>query len=246
MVATTPPTSYVFRMDGWRPETLPAKRLAQYLERLAALLGEPEGVHFVKIRAGSAKQYLRVDPAVASTVFARLTGQGVADQGETTAIRRDINKMLMDDQSTGYLKAEPGAKIISFPGRKTPIAEEIAVHEAGELEGTVIRVGGKTERAIPVTLDNGAGEYFRCSATKETAKRLAALLFEGQVRVSGSGKWTRGSDGVWHLQSFDIKDFARLDDGSLSAVVQDMRKVEGSGWNAVPDAQAELRKLREY
>jgi hypothetical protein len=232
-------------MDCWKPETLPAKRLAQYLERLAALLGEPEGVHFVKIRPGSARQYLRVDPAVASTVFERLTGQGVANQGEMTTIRRDINKMLMDDRGTGYLKAEPGARIITFPGRKTPIAEEVAVHEAGELDGTVIRVGGRGDRAVPVTLDNGAGDYFRCSATKDIAKRLAAVLFEGQVRVSGSGKWTRGSDGVWHLQSFDIKDFSRLDEGSLSAVVRDMRKVAGSGWNAVPDAQAELRKLRE-
>ena len=232
-------------MDCWTPETLPAKRLAQYLERLAALLGEPEGVHFVKLRPGSTKQYLKVDSAFASTVYARLTGQGGADLGETTAITRDINKMLMDDQGVGYLKAEPGRRIINFPGRKTPITEEIAVHEAGELEGTVIRVGGRSDRAIPVTLDNGTGEYFHCSATKETAKQMAAYLFEGEVRVSGSGKWTRGSDGVWRLQTFDIKDFVRLDEESLSAVVSDMRRVEGSGWNAAPDAQAELRKLRE-
>lgn len=245
MVATPPPTSYVFRMDCWKPETLPVRRLAQYLEKLAALLGDPDGVHFVKIRPGSARQYLRVDPPFAEGVFARLTGHGTVDQGDSAAVRRDINKMLMDDRGTGYLKADPGQKIIDFPGCKTPISEEVTVHEAGELDGTVIRVGGRSDRAIPVTLDNGSGEYYRCSANKETAKRLATHLFEGDVRVAGNGKWTRGADGVWRLQAFEIKDFNRVDTQSLSAVVAEMRKIEGSGWNAVPDAQAELRKLRE-
>ena len=141
--------------------------------------------------------------------------------------------------------SDPGQKIIVFPGCKTPIAEEVTVHEAGELDGTVIRVGGRSDRAIPVTLDNGSGEYYRCSASKETAKRLATHLFEGEVRVAGNGKWTRSADGAWRLQAFEIKDFIRVDTQSLSAVVAEMRKIEGSGWNAVPDAQAELRKLRE-
>ena len=92
----------------------------------------------------------------------------------------------------------------------------------------------------------GDGEYYPCRTSKELAKQLAACLFEGEIRVNGSGKWTRGTDGIWSLQQFDIKDFAKLESGqSLSSFVEYMRNVEGSGWNKSEDAQGDLRKMRE-
>lgn len=244
----TPPTAYLFRMDCWEPETLPAKRFAEYVLKLAELFGNEEHVHFDKIKPGSARQYLKVDQPAAERVYMRLVGGNtVLPDQEVASVRRDINRMLIEDGGVGYVKAEPGARIIEFPGRKTPIAEEVTIHEAGLLEGSVVRVGGRgrIDRVVPITLF-GSGEYYPCRASKELAKKLAAKLFEGEVRVSGNGKWIRDAEGVWRLQLFDIKDFSEIQ-GAQSIVdfVTDMRAIEGSGWNKVADAQAELRKLRE-
>ena len=76
-----PPTSYVFRMDCWEPGTLPVKRLAQYLEKLAVLFGEPESVHFVKLRPGSTRQFLKIDPPAAAHDRRPASGAGRAQGG---------------------------------------------------------------------------------------------------------------------------------------------------------------------
>ena len=243
-----PPTVYLFRMDCWEPDTLPAKRMAQYLDKLATLLGETNFVHFQRVGKGSHKQFFKVESEATERVYLRLVGgQAVAPDPETAAVRKDLNRMLMEDGGTGYVKAEPGPRIINFPGRKTPMSEEVTIHETGELIGSVVRVGGrsKNDKAIPITM-LGDGEYYPCRTSKELAKRLAAYLFEGEIRVNGNGKWTRGTDGIWSLQLFDIKDFTQIEGGrSLSSFVEDMRNVDGSGWNKSEDAQGDLRKLRE-
>lgn len=250
METIVPPTKYLFRMDCWEPDTLPAKRMAQYLERLATLFGETDFVHFLKVTPGSHRQVLIVEEKAAKAVHLRLVGgtdKGAAPDQEIVSIRNDINRMLIEDGSVGYLKAEPGRRIIEFPGRKTPISDVVTVHESGELTGSVVKIGGRnsSDKAVPVTIF-GDGTYYRCRANKDVAKRLATLLFDGDVKASGRGKWTRGSDGLWELQLFDIKDFATIESGSsLSEFVEEMRKVEGSGWNSAEDAQAELRRLRE-
>jgi hypothetical protein len=238
------PTTYVFSMDRWLPATLPAKRLAQYIERLAALFGEQDSVHFVKIKKGSAQPTLAVAAVAADSVWNRLQAANDGSLPEAVAIRQDLNRMLIEDDCTGYLRVEGGPKVIVFQGRKTPISEEVAIHETGDLEGMVIRVGGR-DASVPVSLDAGAGVYHKCTASRAVAKRLANHLFEGEVRVSGKGKWLRGTDGVWILQSFDISDFEPLDRASLSAFVSEMRLVEGSEWNTLPNPQSEFEKLRE-
>ena len=108
----------------------------------------------------------------------------------------------------------------------------------------VIRIGGR-DSSVPVSLDAGGGVYYRCTASRAVAKRLARHLFEGEVRVSGKGKWLRGGDGIWTLQSFDIADFESLDDAPLSTFVKEMRAIEGSQWNSSNDPQSELEKLRQ-
>ena len=130
MDTVAPPTAYLFRMDCWEPDTLPAKRLAQYLDKLATLLGETNFVHFQRAGKGSHKQLFKVDQEAAERVYLRLVGsQAVAPDPETAAVRNDVNRMLMEDGGVGYVKAEPGPRIINFPGRKTPISEEVTIHE---------------------------------------------------------------------------------------------------------------------
>lgn len=239
-----PPEAYQFVMDKWLPTTIPMKRLAQYLDKMASLLGSPERVHFVKITEGSARPAFNVEAIAAFEVNQRLAASRDGQSAEGAKLCKDINRMLMEDGCTGYLRALNGPKVIEFLGRKTPISQEVTVHEAGELEGQIIRVGGK-DASVPVTLLGADGIYHRCFTSRVIAKDLARLLFGGTVRVEGKGKWRRDGEGKWNLDEFQIMDYTELDDINFENFVKDMRAVPGSAWNEMEYPQEEFRRLRE-
>lgn len=243
MEAPEAPTAYQFVMDNWLPATIPMKRLAQYMDKLAQLVGSPERVHFTKITKGSAQSAFNVEGVAAYEVSQRLKAANEDQFSEPAKLRKEINKMLRDDGCVAYLRVLKGQKVIEFAGRKTPISEEVIVHDTGDLEGTVIRVGGRGN-TIPVTLEGADGLPYRCWATKAIAKQLAPYLFEEQVRVTGKGKWLRNSEGVWNMEEFQILSHAVLEDSSLTEFVKDMREIPGSVWNEKADPQAELKRIR--
>ena len=219
-------------------------RLAEYLARLAVLFGHKEHVHFVKVRKGSAIPEIMVDESAVPKVTTRLHLVGASDAPEDlTRANREINRMLRDDNASGTLRLKGGAQILEFPGRRTPLAEEAVVYEVGELDGVVIRVGGKDE-TVPVMLEGEHGVYYRCNATRESARKLAGYLFGQSVRVVGRGKWRRTQEGEWELEAFDIKDFDPLDETPLGEVIAGLRAMEGSGWNEMDDPQGEFKRLR--
>lgn len=238
------PQTYDFRIDVWKPDTLPMARLADYLEKLAVLFGNKEHVHFMRVRKGSAIPEILVDESAIPKVSARLKLVSSPDAPEDLVrVSRDINRMLRDDNATGTLRLKGGAKIIEFPGKKTPLAEEAVVFEFGELDGVVIKVGGKDE-TVPVLLEGEDGIYYRCNTDRETARKLAPYIFGQIVRIAGRGKWRRTEEQAWELEYFDIKTFEPLDETPLADVITAMRAVEGSKWNELDDPQAELKRLR--
>ncbi len=236
--------TFDFRIDTWKPDTLPMGRLAEYLARLAVLFGNKEHVHFMKVRKGSAIPEILVDETAVPKVKARLSLVGTVDAPEDlTRANREINRMLRDDNASGVLREKAGANILEFPGRKTTLAEEAVVYELGELDGVVIRIGGKDE-TVPVLMEGESGVYYHCNASRENARKLAAYLFGQVVRVIGRGKWRRTQEGEWELETFEIKDFETLDETPVAEVIASLRSLEGSGWNEMDDPQAELKRMR--
>lgn len=243
---TQAPVIYEFHMDRWLPTTIPMKRFAEYLDKLSELLGHQDGVHFLKVKNGSTSQAFFVDESYRAQVWGRL--QAANDNAFTAvadlvSLKRDINRMLMQDHCTGYLRIQKGPKVIVFPGRKTPLAEEVVLLESGDIEGMVIKVGGR-DATVPVHLQSGT-TFYKCLTSRENAKRLAQRLFEGEVRVTGKGKWLRDAEGDWTLQKFDIVSFEILECVPLDKFVEEMRYIKGSGWNELEDPQAELKRQRE-
>jgi hypothetical protein len=152
---------YDFRMDAWQPQTLPMKRLGEYVAELAKLFGS-----------------------------------------------------LRDDACSATLKLKGGARVLAFPGIKTVLSEEVVVQEAGVLDGVIIRVGGRDD-SVPVWLEGEAREKLQCTASRTIAKELAAHLFGEPVRVNGSGRWRRGADRMWTMESFTIKSRELLESSTL-------------------------------
>jgi hypothetical protein len=88
------------------------------------------------------------------------------------------------------------------------------------------------------------GHVYLCKAKREVAKRLAREMFDSTVRVHGTGKWTRGADGVWRLEDFLIaSEFEILDDDTLADVFSEIRQIP-SDWKNLDDPAAEVERIR--
>lgn len=220
-------------------------RLAEYLTRLAIIFGSQEYVYFLQVRKGSAVLETHVQTPAALAVSHRLHLVASEDvPKDATKSIQAINMMLREDNASAVLSVKRGAQIIKFPGCKTPLAEEAIVIEAGELLGSVIKVGGK-DKTVPLLLQDTDGETFSCTTTREIARGLARHLFGDVVRVQGTGKWRRTSERIWMLDDFQIKSWEAIGQTLLADEVTALRAVEGSSWNEFSDPQAELKKLRE-
>ena len=156
-------------------------RLAEYLARLATVFGFQENVYFLKARKGSPIPEIHILEATALKVHDRLklVGTNEAPKDVTRAVQ-NINAMLREDNASAVLRVKGGAQLIQFPGCKTPIADEAIVHEAGELTGEVIKVGGKDD-TVPLTLQDTDGTTYPCTTTRVIARELARHLFGNLV-----------------------------------------------------------------
>lgn len=236
-------TTFDFRIDAWTPETLPMGRLAEYVACLAKLMGSDANVHLLKVRKGSAVPEIAVDLTAEPKVRQRLSLVNTPDAPDDVKSNwTKVNMLLREDNACAVLRIKHGATILEFPGRKTPLSEEVVVHEQGELDGVVIRVGGK-DASVPVWLQGEGGEKLECNATREMAKQLAQYLFEEPVRVAGNAKWRRTKERVWELAAFDIKSFEPLDQTPLNELVTKLRAID-TDWSSMDDPHAELRRLR--
>ena len=235
---------YDFKIDVWRPTTLPMKRLADYASELAKLFGCSADVHLMKVRVGCATPEIAVAQKVQPHVATRLALVGTPDAPDD--IQRSyfkVNDYLREDGGSAVLRIKHGARVIAFPGCKTPLADEVVLHEAGTLDGVVIRVGG-VEDTVPVWLEGENRQQLQCKSSRAIAKELAAHLFGHPVRVNGNGKWRRNTARTWDLEEFTIKGWEALADTSLDDVVNAMREVEGSDWQSVENPQAEWLRMR--
>ena len=188
---------YKFKIEAYTPDTLPMAKCASYLAELANILGETPYVHFVKVAPGSAQLVHKIDkeaiPKVRERVMAIAKGEGAV--AEMSAYRR-INKMLLEDNATAVL-VKGKADILRFPGKEEEKLKYTSIQQQGEIEGEVIRIGGKQEM-VPILLSVEGREIAGCHANRRIAKELAKNLFE-PVRLFGEGRWDRGL--VWEVES---------------------------------------------
>jgi hypothetical protein len=239
------PAEYRFRIDAWTPETLPMARLVKYLDELVTLFGNDEHVHFKAVRKGSAAPALCVDWEARPKVDGRLAlanSPSPPDDIREATLR--INKLLREDNASAYLRTPEGAKVIAFPGRTLTTVDEVTVSEQGEIDGMVVRVGGKDQSAH-VTLELAKGSWANCTVSREVAKALGPYLYGEPVRMFGRGRWRRDVDGHWLLEHFNGERFEALGSETLGEALLDLAAVRNNRWNELDDPLAELKKLRK-
>jgi len=232
-----------FVIDGFTPETLPIGRLANYLRYFAALVGPDGDVHFERVAKGSTQLISHANEPTVPEVRHRIT-EAERGLGDEVAIDGFIGlkKMLFQDQTTGRIKEER-RKIVEF--RKPEVLEYGSVVEESELEGIIIRIGGKDETVHVHILDGD--KTTTCIATRTQGRELKKYLleFDQPVRLFGKGKWYRTPDGTWELGEFRIGNHEPLNGDDLQLVLERMRQIPGSGWDKIDDPLAELERIRK-
>lgn len=238
-------SEFRFKVEGLTPSTLSMWRQAEYMLELARLLGEKDHVRFRGLKAGSAVFVQEVDAQASLRVRSRLAAaQAPNPDGDLVGIVRKIDRMLADDNAIGELK-ERGqrAAILRFRGRDSVVAEIGPFVQDDALVGTLVRIGGE-DRTSHATLLDGERTY-RCEMSHDLARRMSPNLYGKPLRVTGRARWKRGREGTWELVDFKAQDFSILDDASFRQAVGQLREVGLGGWKDVPDAAAELRRLRK-
>lgn len=217
---------YKFKIEAYTPDTLPMARCASYLTELSTILGETDFVHFVKVAPGCAQLVHRIDidaePRVREHTLAVAKGKGTENQMK--AYHR-VNKMLLEDNGKGTL-VQGKTNVLLFPGEK--VEEPVnftSVHQQGEINGQVIRIGGSDEIMSNILLKVEGRIISNCHTKRSVAKDLAPHLFE-QVRLFGEGRWDR-NEGKWSLENFVVDSFEVLEKKSLSETVIALRKFKG-------------------
>lgn len=233
---------YEFAIDAFTLDTMPMVRLAEYMADLSRLLGNPESVHFVRLKGGSTVLVQKIEkeavPKVEKRLWAAKNREGPPD---VLKAFNAIDKRLADDNASGKL-SPPTGKTIKFPGARRVKQETYGpFNQPGEVDGVLIVVGGELD-PVPVHLQEGH-EIHLCKASRVVAKQIAPYLFGAMLRVTGIGRWLRDDDDKWTRTGFKISDFRVLDEAALTDKVSTLRAIK-SPLQEVEDPVSALKEMR--
>jgi hypothetical protein len=237
------PRTYKFRIDAFRPDTIPMARLAEYMAVLAKMMGEAERVHFVAVEEGSTILAHQVEPEAIPKVQDRLDSVRRGEkQGEPFKAFEELNRFLEKDNAQGMLY-EGEAEVIPFPGvkREKPITYK-GIKQAGSLDGVLFRVGGRDKTAHATLVDDDRS--YSCELPWEIAREIARHLAGPVLRVHGTGRWNRTEEGCWELQIFRVQSFDVLNDAPLPTIMEALKAIPGNEWFNMEDPHQALAELR--
>lgn len=211
-------------LKGHTPETLPMARLAEYMQEVARLLGEPRSVFCLRIEKSSVAAVCKAaTPEVGGKVSARVDAVRI---GKSTIEARNaynkINEMLCEDNATAFLKKN-SAIIIKFPGIVERNTDPLVVSDYGSVDGYLYMLSqSKDGFRARLRIDEST---LNCTVKGSALQDMKDLLFE-TVRVSGQGRWQRNDDGIWHPISLCIDAAKLLKRSSLKQAVKDLQSID--------------------
>lgn len=224
---------YRFHIDAFTPDTLPMERLSAYLKDLAALLGNVEYVHFMRVEEGqSANLAYKVDESAVPIIESRIAAikQHSADAPpEGLKAFGDLNAKLSEDHSTAFIRSESDdvSNVIIFPGGgrvPEPSPTYGPIIENGVIDGQIVRVGG-FDKTVPVHMRSGRTIYI-CNADEDMARKLGPYILQKPIRVFGQAKWYRNESEQWVRRIFTITSFtADVEDVTLGDSIAILRSV---------------------
>lgn len=239
-----PMATFSLRIKGFTPDNLPLGRMGEYVSALAELIGDDVEASFERVTKGSAQLKIKISDDDVEMAINKIRSAPNADEGSST--RRGYEKiqsLLASDKTSAEFRPVNGAIILKFPGAPKNVLRLAMLREAGEINGRIIKVGGRDE-TIPVSIRTPDGGIVNCTANVEMARKLKRYLLEPiDIILSGEGKWQRTESGAWEVIEFKILDVSEIDFNDFDSELEKVR-AEGSGWDNVNDVDGELARLR--
>jgi hypothetical protein len=236
------PHDYRFRIDAFTPSTLPMARLSEYMADFAAILGHQPHVHFLGLEKGSAVLRARVDEEVWPEVEANLRHADDPKGGRFRIYER-LDRRLAEDGAVGEIINFREMVVLRLAGRDRPPELDFpSFRERSYLDGELVRIGGK-DTTVHATIVDGA-RSFRCQLSRDLARQLAGMLFNGRVRIYGNARWKLLPESEWSLEQFDADAFEILEGGSLIDSITRLHE-RGYRLDAEGDVHGHLLDLRK-
>ncbi len=234
---------YRFEIDAFTPATVPMARLAEYVSDLATMFGNNSYVHLARIEEGSTVPVVLVDWEAEPKVRERLKAiRNHEAPEEAQQAAKDVDRRLLQDNAKAVLLDPTGSKVLRFCGRENATKLEFGpISQPGVFQGIPIKVGGEND-PVPVHLEDGKDKTI-VLAKRSLAKEMAQHLFTSMVRVEGTGRWIRHTDGEWEMLSFQAMSFKVIEDASLRKNIEDLRQISAE-WKKLDDPLAELEQIR--
>jgi hypothetical protein len=234
---------YRLKINAYSRDTMPMKRLAEYLTDMATLLGEESHVHLIAIESGCTCPVFLVDWEAEPKVMDRLEkakrGEGPDDPRQAIV---NINTRLRKDNASADLLNPLQSKVIEFPGATIdqPI-EWPFINQAAELYGVPFWVGGRADLSNVHLLDGN--REWPCLAERSKAISIAQHLYVSTLRVSGRGEWRKEPGGAWKLERFVIEEFEPIAATTVEQTIRDLRSIKAK-WKSLSDPLAGLDAIR--
>lgn len=193
--------TFSLHIKKYTPDTLPFKRLMEYLVQLQKLF-EGEKVHFVRVAKGSAAPEFIIRNEDAYRIEAKINS--LSDFNNQTYSK--IKKLLQEDESDAYF-TKNNKRIFEIKYANDNI-QKYDIKQDEEILGYVIKVGGKDD-TVPLCICDLYDETitYNCNTTRDLAKSIARYLFETPVKITGKANWIKIGNSNWELKSFNVKSF---------------------------------------
>jgi hypothetical protein len=234
---------YRLKINAYSPETMPMKRLAEYLVDMAVLLGEESNVHLIGVESSSTCPVVLIDweaePKVIERVQKARNGEGPEDACRAIT---NINARLRKDNASADLINPQRSRVLEFPGVKAeqPL-EWPSINQAAELIGVPVWIGGRSDQSNVDLLD---GEHeWKCVTSRARAISIAHHLYTATLRVYGKGRWRKAPGSDWELERFVIEDFDVMKATNLEQTIQELRGIKAE-WKSLDDPLGQLNAIR--
>ena len=239
----TDKTEYIFKIDHHTPETMPLKRLTEYYQQLARMLGNADHLHLVSITESSLNTALRFDEEYADDFDKRieLLAKGDTPKNAMKAYE-NIGKMFEEDETSGGIIDKDNKNVIAFPSKRTEEKICYEVRDSASFSGKIYHMA-ESKDIINIRLETKDYGSIFGTTTLDIGRKLKECLLEDRyVNLSGRGLWTRDPDGKWTVRDFSITDFRPLKSGNLRDAIKHIQSLD-IDW---PDDPLEALKEIRY
>lgn len=230
-------------LEGKSPDQIPMARLAEYMQQFAAMLGEVDDVHFVRVEKACTQLVAKVKPGrpaqkVQSRVYAVRDRRAPAPAMQ--AYRR-INQMVGEDN--GHARVTFGAGIVlRFPGKLPDTIDAITMVDPTTITGRLYALIEEPNGIVKARIRPRTGNaYVACTADGAEARELRKYFMDA-VRVFGRGTWTRSPGGEWACEALHILRVDPVSDASLREAINALRAIEAKWPDDPLGAWAELEE----